>query len=66
MSGTESLLPYVTEKKKNGEEPTIIVDSREAGSAKKIVQGLTEKGVIVKTEMLEKGDYILSDQCAVM
>ena len=59
------MLPYVTEKKKNGEEPTIIVDSREAGSAKKIVQGLTEKGVIVKTEMLEKGDYILSDQCAV-
>ncbi len=65
MSGTETLLPYVTEKKKNGEEPTIIVDSREATSAQKIVKGLIEKGVNVKTEMLEKGDYILSDQCAV-
>ncbi len=65
MSGTETLLPYVTEKKKNGEEPTIIVDSREANSASKIVKGLIERGVNVKTECLEKGDYILSDQCAV-
>jgi ERCC4-type nuclease len=65
MSGTETLLPYVTEKKKNGEEPTIIVDSREATSAQKIVKGLIGKGVNVKTEQLEKGDYILSDQCAV-
>src|SRR4030067_2354939 len=65
MSGTETLLPYLNEKKKNGEEPTIIVDSREASSAKKIAAGLVEKGVNVKTEMLEKGDYILSDQCAV-
>ncbi|MCL5949695.1 MAG: hypothetical protein M1490_04380, partial [Candidatus Bathyarchaeota archaeon] len=31
----------------------------------KIVKGLVEKGVNVKTETLEKGDYILSDQCAV-
>jgi ERCC4-type nuclease len=65
MSGTETLLPYVKDKKKNGEEPTIIVDSREATSAQKIVKGLIEKGVNVKTEQLEKGDYILSDQCAV-
>jgi Fanconi anemia group M protein len=65
MSGTESLLPFVTEKKKNGEEPTIIVDSREASSAEKIVKGLIEKGANVKTQPLEKGDYILSDQCAV-
>ncbi len=65
MSASESLLPYVKDNKPNGEEPTIIVDSREASSAKKIVAGLTEKGVTVKTEMLEKGDYILSDQCAV-
>ncbi len=41
------------------------MDSREASSAKKIATGLVEKGVNVKTEMLEKGDYILSDQCAV-
>ena len=60
MSGTETLVPFISEKKKPGEEPTIIVDSREAGSAEKIVKGLVEKGVNVKTEMLEKGDYILS------
>jgi len=65
MSGTETLLPYINDKKKNGEEPTIIVDSREASSAGKIVKGLIERGVNVKTELLEKGDYILSDQCAV-
>jgi Fanconi anemia group M protein len=65
MSGTETLLPYLKEKKKNDEEPTIIVDSREANTAAKIVKGLLERGVNVKTENLEKGDYILSDQCAV-
>jgi ERCC4-type nuclease len=64
MSGTETLVPFIKEKK-NGEEPTIIMDSREASSAKKIATGLVEKGVKVKTEVLEKGDYILSDQCAV-
>jgi Fanconi anemia group M protein len=55
----------VSEKKKPGEEPTIIVDSREANSAAKIVKGLIERGVNVKTQLLEKGDYVLSDQCAV-
>jgi Fanconi anemia group M protein len=29
------------------------------------VKGLIERGVHVKTEVLEKGDYILSDECAV-
>jgi ERCC4-type nuclease len=65
MSGTETLLPYLKQKKKNDEEPMIIVDSREANTAAKIVKGLIERGVNVKTEKLEKGDYILSDQCAV-
>ncbi len=66
MSGTETLLPFIKEKKKGDEEqPTIIVDSREANTAAKIVKGLLEKGVNIKTEALEKGDYILSDQCAV-
>ncbi len=66
MSGTETLVPYLDgKKKKNGEEPTIIVDSREASTAAKIVKGLIERGVKVRTEALEKGDYILSDQCAV-
>src|SRR3990170_3515228 len=66
MSGTETLLPYLKEKKQsNSEEPTIIVDSREANTAAKIVKGLIERGVHVKTENLQKGDYILSDECAV-
>jgi ERCC4-type nuclease len=65
MSGTETLVPYLDGKKKNGEEPTIIVDSREANTAAKIVKGLIERGVKVRTEALEKGDYVLSDQCAV-
>ena len=66
MSGTETLLPYLKEKKQNNsEEPTIIVDSREANTAAKIVKGLIERGVHVKTENLKKGDYILSDECAV-
>jgi DNA excision repair protein ERCC-4 len=66
MTGTESLLPYLHEKKNSEQEqPTIIVDCREANSAPKIAKGLRERGVTVKTEMLEKGDYILSDVCAV-
>ena len=65
MSGTETLVPFISDKKKNGEEPTIIVDSREASSAEKIVKGLVERGVNVKTQILERGDYILSDECAV-
>src|SRR4030067_822090 len=66
MSGTETLLPYLKEKKQNNsDEPTIIVDSREANTAAKIVKGLIERGVHIKTATLEKGDYILSDECAV-
>jgi len=66
MTGTESLLPYLREKKSSEQEqPTIIVDCREANSAPKIVKGLRERGVSVRTEMLEKGDYVLSDVCAV-
>ena len=66
MSGTETLLPFI-EQKKTGDahEPTIIIDCREASSAGKIFKGLIEKGVAIRTENLEKGDYILSDQCAV-
>ena len=65
MSGTETLLPFLKEKKTSGEEVSVIVDSREASSAAKIVKGLVERGVHIKTETLEKGDYILSDECAV-
>ena len=35
MSGSETLVPFINEKKPKGEEPTIIMDSREASSAKK-------------------------------
>lgn len=65
MSGTETLLPYLREKKDGGEALTIIVDSREANTAAKIVKGLKERGVTVRTEVLQKGDYVLSDLCAV-
>ncbi len=54
MSGTETLIPYIKEKKDKDEKPTIIVDSREANTAAKIVKGLIERGVNVKTECLQK------------
>jgi ERCC4-type nuclease len=66
LSGAETLLPYLKEQKRvEHERPTIIIDDREANSASKIVKGLKERGVNVKTERLEKGDYVLSDVCAV-
>ncbi len=66
VSGTETLLPYLKEKKSSEQQqPTIIVDSREANTAAKIVKGLRERGANIRTETLEKGDYVLSDQCAV-
>lgn len=64
MSGTETLVPYIEEPEKES-QPTIIVDSHEASSAAKIVKGLVERGAKVKTNPLPKGDYILSDRCAV-
>jgi len=66
MADNGTLIPFLKEKKKEDQnEPMIIVDSREASTASKIVKGLIEHGARVKTETLEKGDYILSDQCAV-
>jgi len=62
-SGSESLIPYL-KRDKDADQPTIIVDSREASSAPKIVKGLREKGAIVRIQYLEKGDYIISDECA--
>ena len=64
MSGTETLMPFIKEPEK-GPQPTIIIDSHEASSASKIVTGLMERGANVKTHPLQKGDYILSDLCAV-
>jgi Fanconi anemia group M protein len=65
MSETETLVPYLKEKKSKEHEPTIIVDSREANTAARIVKALRERGINVKIATLEKGDYIISDECAV-
>jgi len=64
MSGTETLLPYLKEPAKEN-QPTIIVDTREASAAPKITKGLIELGAQIRQEPLQKGDYILSDTCAV-
>ena len=63
MSGAETLIPFLREKGKDN-QPTIIIDSREAKSAPKIVKGLTELGADISTRFLEKGDYIISNLCA--
>jgi len=64
MSGTETLLPYIKEPTKE-EQPTIIVDSREATTAPKIIKGLKEQGAEIRVEALPKGDYVISDLCAI-
>jgi len=63
MSGTETLIPYIRETGKM-EQPTIIVDSREASTAPKIIKGLKEHGAEISIRVLKKGDYIISDLCA--
>jgi DNA excision repair protein ERCC-4 len=65
MSGTETLMPYLKEPSPKTEQPTIIVDTREASASPKITKGLIELGANVKTQMLQKGDYIISDTCAI-
>lgn len=65
MSGTETLMPYLKEPPPKTEQPTIIIDTREATASPKIAKGLIELGANVKTEMLQKGDYIISDTCAI-
>ncbi|MEM1586663.1 MAG: ERCC4 domain-containing protein [Candidatus Bathyarchaeia archaeon] len=61
MSGT--LIPYV---RRSGEsdQPVIIIDSREASVASKVVDGLRKLGAIIRIETLDKGDYVISDECA--
>lgn len=63
MSGTETLIPFLKIKRK-GDQPTIIVDSREAKTAPKIVKGLKELGAEISIRYLEKGDYVISNICA--
>jgi ERCC4-type nuclease len=64
MSEIETLVPYL---KKPGAEkqPIVIVDTREASSSPKIVKGLREQGAEIVMKALPKGDYVLSDICAV-
>lgn len=64
MSGTETLLPYLKEAGKGGKQPIVVVDSREASAAPKIVKRLKELGAQVRVEVLPRGDYIVSDLCA--
>jgi ERCC4-type nuclease len=64
MSEIETLVPYL--KKPNAEkQPIIIVDTREASASPKIVKGLREQGAEIVMKALPKGDYVLSDLCAV-
>lgn len=63
MVGFESLLPYLRGENES-KQPVIIVDSREASATPKIVKGLRELGAIIKIEALDKGDYVISDECA--
>jgi Fanconi anemia group M protein len=64
MSGTETLVPYIKEPTKE-KKPTVIVDSREATTAPKIVKGLKEVGADIRIQALPKGDYVISDLCAI-
>lgn len=62
MVGSETLIPYI--KGGKSDQPTIIVDSREASAASRIVEGLKELGAIIRVEALDKGDYVVSNECA--
>lgn len=63
MADSETLLPYINPKRWS-EQPKIIIDSREAATASKIVKGLKEIGTTVIIKPLDKGDYVISDECA--
>ena len=60
---SESLIPYVRER---GEQVLlVIVDSREASAAQKLVNRLRELGAEVAVKALPRGDYIISDRVAI-
>lgn len=63
MYMTETFEPFFNEKKET-KHPTIIVDSREATTAPKIIKGLKEKGITTRIKFLKSGDYLISDECA--
>jgi len=64
MPKAETLVPYLSDSEKR-REPEITVDSREVASASRIVKGLVERGAKVKTTSLLRGDYVISDRCAI-
>ncbi|MEA2089782.1 MAG: ERCC4 domain-containing protein [Thermoproteota archaeon] len=64
MSGTETLVPYL-KGRRDDEQPIIIVDSNEASVCPKIVKGLKEHAAKISVQPLEKGDYVISDVCAI-
>ena len=63
MTGGENLL-YFLRKTRKAEQPIIIVDSREANTAPRIVKGLEKHGAEISIRVLDKGDYVISDLCA--
>lgn len=63
MSGSETLLPYLRERERE-DQPLIVIDSREASTASKIVRGLKEMGADISIKPLQKGDYVISEDCA--
>lgn len=64
MSEIETLVPFLKEPTTQ-RQPMIIVDTREASASPKIVKGLREHGAEIVLKALPKGDYVLSDLCAV-
>ena len=58
---SESLIPYV----KGEDHLVIVIDSREAASAQKVVKCLREADVEVIIRALPKGDYVISDRVVI-
>jgi len=63
MPRSETLLPYL-KKERSGDQPLIVIDSREANTASKIVKNLMDMGADVSIKPLQKGDYVISEDCA--
>ena len=60
---SESLVPFI--RGGEGRRPVIVVDSREASAAPKVLKGLREADVDIRIVALPRGDYIISDRVAI-
>ena len=60
---SESLVPFIHGGE--GRRPVIVVDSREASAAPKVLKGLREADVDIRIVALPRGDYIISDRVAI-